>query len=146
MRRNARGLRPSWRSTMSRSSTLGEASVRVQPAPDAAHDEELLARLDEAEAPRLAGKLGVARRRGDEALQLLMLPPQPLHLRGALRDGLPRVHVRARRLVIEEPDDRDRADRDPDAQRLPARTARSPTSRHDRFFAAAASGPTPCRP
>ena len=48
-------------------------------------DEQLLARLDEAEPPRLARELGVARRGGDETLQLRVLRAQLLHLRRSLR-------------------------------------------------------------
>src|SRR3954466_15638571 len=72
-RRNARGRRPSWRSTISRSSMTRDASVRLQPAFDPADDEQLLPRLHEPEPARLSRELRVARRGGDEAFELRVL-------------------------------------------------------------------------
>src|SRR4051794_11408382 len=85
-RRNARGRRPSWRSTMARSSMTRDASVRLQPALDPAHDEQLLARLHQSEAARLTRELGLARRGGHEAIELRVLRAELLHLRRSLRN------------------------------------------------------------
>src|SRR3954453_20438928 len=83
-RRNARGRRPSWCSTIPRSSMTPDASVGLQPALDPADDEQLLARLHQPEPTRLARELRVARRGGDKARQLRVLPTELLHLRRAL--------------------------------------------------------------
>ena len=54
-RRNARGLLPSWRSTMSRSLRSVVSLSRSRPAPgvDSLDDEQPLIRPDESEPPRL---------------------------------------------------------------------------------------------
>src|SRR5437762_2933837 len=102
-RRKARGARPSCRSTTARSSIAPERSGMVfQPARDPFDDEEVLAGVDHPEAARLARELRVARRRGDEALQALVLRLELPHLGRAPVERVPRVQVRARRLVVEE--------------------------------------------
>jgi hypothetical protein len=85
--------------------------VLPQPGVDALDDEEALAGLDEAEAPSLAGELGVARGRRDEPLKLAVLRSELPHLRGPRRDGAPRSQVRPRGLEVGESDEAERADR-----------------------------------
>src|SRR4029077_13273535 len=72
--------------------------MRRAPGRDAAHDEELLARLDEPEASRLAEQFGAGAARRDPQLELLLLGLEPRDLRLApVEDGL-RVLVAPDRL------------------------------------------------
>src|SRR5919201_3414904 len=84
-RRNARGGRPSCRSTSLRSSslTLRQRTVQLPPERDPLDDEQALPRLDEPEAARLAGQRRLARDRGQSAAKAIALAPEGSHLRGA---------------------------------------------------------------
>src|SRR5262249_49165346 len=140
-RRKARGERPSCCSTTARSFTAVEASVRLPPALDALHDEQPLTWLDKPDSARLACELGIARRRGNQLLQVLMLLSQLPHLGAPHGHGVARVEVHARRLVVEDRDEASAADDDP-AQEAPGVPGTCASTRsHGRKFAAVNTGP-----
>src|SRR3954471_20768633 len=80
------------------------------PRGDAAHDEELLARLHEPELPPFAHELGVRAGLGDPLLQPRLFLPKSLHLGVTRLQLLLRVQVRVRRLPVEEGDERQPAE------------------------------------
>src|SRR5689334_2690312 len=80
------------------------------PGRDAADDEELLARLHQAELPRLPDELRIRARLRDAPLQPRLLRAQGLHLGVARLQLLLRVHVGVRRLPVEEGNERQPAD------------------------------------
>src|SRR5215475_4989425 len=90
-----------------------DGTPSLLPGPGAFDDEEPLARLDEAESARLANESGITRRVRELALEPLPLAAEACHLRGALRERVLRVNVRAQRPVVEERDQAERADPEP---------------------------------
>src|SRR5207237_52397 len=108
-RRNARGRRPSWRSTIATSSIARQGTVGAAPGADPLHDEEALPRLDEREPPRLERERGRARRSRDALLELALLGLEPVDLPTAAHERVPRVHVRPERPEVEERAQDDRA-------------------------------------
>src|SRR5215208_4632836 len=117
-RRNARGVRPSWRATTARSSIAADARWRPacgSPLGNALDDEEALAGLDVAETACLGKERGVARLRGEPPLEARLLELERLQLRLRLREFLAGVEVARQRLVVQEGDEADDRDGEPAA-------------------------------
>src|SRR2546430_8293533 len=113
-RRNARGARPSCRSTTSRSSTAPQRNgVLLLPARNALDDEQPLARADEAEPPRLPRKRSVTGRRLDESLQPDVLRAEQAHLGRPSPDGVALLQICPSRAVIEQRDQTERRNAEP---------------------------------
>src|SRR5258708_1408375 len=116
--RNARGSRPIWRATTTRSAaTARQASAQpLPPLVDPLDDEQVLAGADIAESARLTGKRGHRGRRAQPLLECRLLPLE------TMADGLPlpqlpaRIDVRAQRAVVEQRDEDERADGKPAAK------------------------------
>jgi len=88
------------------------------PAPplrDVLDDEEVLARPDIAEHPRLAGEDGERRRTPETPLERRLLLPQLPNGRDPDRTLRARVEVIVERPVVEEPYEQERPDREPAA-------------------------------
>src|SRR5207237_543180 len=144
--RNARGRRPSWRSTIAMSSIARQGTVGAAPGADPLHDEEPLARLDEREPPGLERERGRARRRRDALLELVLLGLEPVDLPTAAHERVPRVHVCPERPEVEERDQDESADRQPaeeDARSWCTPPARRGPLRHPGRVRSAAAGSSP---
>src|SRR5262249_35623933 len=114
-RRNARGGRPSCRSMIARSSIGGHSTgaglvVAGAPGGNAPDDEELLARLHEAEAPGLADEVGARSALRNAGLQLVLLHFEPRDLGLAAVEHGFRVLVAPDRLPVEDADEHERAE------------------------------------
>src|SRR5207247_8464511 len=105
-RRKARGGRPSWRSTSSRSST--RAGLAVDPGRDALHDEQPLPAPDEPEPPRLPLESLLRRRVGESPLQLSLLRLERLHVRDPIGELPFRAQVAPAGTRVQEGDQQDR--------------------------------------
>jgi hypothetical protein len=86
--------------------------VVLAPGGDAAHDEQLLPRLYEAEASRLSYQLASRPRLGDALLQLRLLIAKLSDFGLARLQLMVRVQVRLRRLPVEERNEHDPAQRE----------------------------------
>src|SRR5439155_10896970 len=117
-RRNARGGRPSCRSTRARSSSMpfDRSSKTVPPLLDPLDDEELLARADVPQAARLARELGRARRELEAPFERLLLGLERVHLRSPCVQRVVRRDPAPQRPVVEQRDEQDRAHREPAAE------------------------------
>src|SRR4051794_8697292 len=107
---NARGFLPSWRSTISRSSTRADRSPLVDPPGDALDDEEPLAGPHEPDAPRLAlERLGRVRL-GEASLEVAFLRLERANVGHLVGELLLGAHVAAQRARVEERHQQDPAD------------------------------------
>src|SRR4051812_44035579 len=88
----------------------------LPPLRDALDDEEVLAGADVAERARFARERGEARGGAEPMLELRLLPLQLLDGRPAVGELPVRVDVSPQRPVVEEPDEREHADRHPAAE------------------------------
>src|SRR5205823_7412446 len=98
-RRKARGVRPIWRATTSRSSsasTVGHHAgpFTLPPLTDALDDEQVLARSHVSERARLARERGDGVRRAEALLEPRLLRLQLGDRRGAATELAARVEVR----------------------------------------------------
>jgi hypothetical protein len=80
------------------------------PLADALDDVQMLARLHETETPRLALDLGLAACSDNSRLELSVLGLERANLRAPRDKCRASVDVRAKRPVVQEPDDYERGD------------------------------------
>src|SRR5215211_192075 len=137
-RRNARGVRPSWRATTARSSITADARRRLARRPplgDPFDDEQPLAGLHVAEAPGLAHQRRVARLRRQPPLEPRLLRLERAQLRLGTRDVAARLEVARQRSVVEERDEADDSDRQPATERESSPGTLRDSPHQDRFVA-----------
>src|SRR5919201_6365767 len=101
-----------------------DPSLAVKPGGDALDDEEALSRAYETEPPRLTRQRFIARRLGQAVPEGAPLLLQRLHLARSLRQLVLRAEVAPERAGVEQPEEQDRADREP-AEAVTAPSGRS---------------------
>src|SRR2546429_6917135 len=128
-------------------STVDDASYALLPRFDALDDVQVLARAHVAELARLASESAQTRRRCEPPLQLALLRSELRDLRATRGEFVPRLEVRAQRVVVEVRDDRDGCNGRPAArERGEGRTAGRAASHGRSPFGSGALLPTPRRP
>ena len=107
-----------------RAQASARPGVRLEPLLDPAHDEQVLAGPDVAEAARLLEQRLAGPGEGQALLQHGLLARKRLHFRLALRELVRRRDVRLDRPVVEEADQAGARDHDDPESWIPPRTGR----------------------
>src|SRR2546423_7072766 len=108
---------------------MTRSMLPAEPLWNVLDDEEVLARLDIAERPRLAREDCERRRPPQASLERRLLLLQVPHGHEPVRTLRPRAEVVVQRPVVEKPDEHERSDREPAARAGSAETPAAGLSR-----------------